>query len=153
MTRLVQRPDDIDAMFIQTAQAMSATADRLTLIGPADSTLYICDRPSLAVGLVTNTQFLDLWAAGETSFATDPPRAVLSLLTPTADELPEVRLVLHDPGLRRDRLTYRVEIVDGFLPVLAGACALFIDPLGESLTPQLVVGWHQRRHRPHARLG
>jgi hypothetical protein len=138
----------IEAMFVQTAQAMSSVDRQLTLIGLADSTLYFSDRPARIVGHVTSSQFLDLWTEGENSFAADPPNAVLSFLAPDDGEPAEVVMVLHDPTLRRDRFGYRVKVLDGTLPAVAGACALFIDPMGLSLSPASVSGVHRgsRRH-------
>ena len=44
-------------------------------------------------------------------------------------------LVLREPQLEADSLTYGVEILDGTLPARYGPCALFIDVFGRPLAP------------------
>ena len=70
------------------------------------------------------------WAAGENSFADNPPNAVLSFAEP-GDRLPEdTVVVIQDPHLDGDALTYSIQLLDGTVPAATGPCALFIDPSG-----------------------
>ena len=91
--------------------------------------------------------FVDQWSDGDDSFASDPPNAVVSFLEP-GDTVPEdVTVVLKDPTLTADALTYKVEVLDGKLPIKAGPCAVFIDPIGRPLSPMSVAGVRRRQRR------
>jgi hypothetical protein len=74
-----------EAMFVQTAQSIDSTDGALTLRGITPSTLYFSDRPQRVVGHMSTADFVDLWGAGDNSFETDPPNAVLAFLEPGAD--------------------------------------------------------------------
>jgi len=56
-------------------------------------------------------------------------------------------VVLRDPQLDGDTLTYKVEVLDGTLPARAGSCSLFIDPIGRPLSPVSVMGVRRRERR------
>ena len=129
----------IDALFVQSATAFSSDAGTITLHGVADSTVYFADRPRREVGHMRSSSFIELWDVGVYSFAVDPPNAVLSFLDDGyAPE--DVVVVLHDPRLDMDGLTYRVDVLEGTLPEQTGACALFIDSFGRPLSPASVLG-------------
>ena len=65
-------------------------------------------------------KFVSDWSEGDNSFAEDPPNAVLSFLQ-DGDAVPEeVTMVIRDPQLTEDTLTYKVEVLDGKLPAKAG---------------------------------
>src|SRR5215472_8210527 len=100
-------------MFVQSAHALTTSADALTLHGLAHATLFFAERPHRVVGPLRSAPFI---AAG--------------------DAVPEdVTVVLRDPQLRGDTLTDTIEVLDGTLPAQAGPCSLFIDPLGRPLSP------------------
>ena len=56
-------------------------------------------------------------------------------------------MVLKDPGLEGDKLTYTVQILEGSLPDKAESCSVFIDPFGRPLSPVSVAGMHRRARR------
>jgi hypothetical protein len=92
-------------------------------------------------------QFVSDWGEGDNSFAEDPPNAVLSFLQ-DGDAVPEeVTMVISDPQVTEDTLTYKVEVLDGKLPAKAGPCTLFIDPFGRPLSPVSVAGMNRRDRR------
>jgi hypothetical protein len=141
----------VEEMFVQLAAGVSSTPDTLTLQGITPSTLYFSDRPERVVGQLTTEQFVDDWGLGPDSFESDPPNAVLTF--PTADgSLADVVLELSSPRLDDGSLSYSVELLDGTMPAAAGACTLFIDPLGRPLSPMSVCGV-RRRQRRRARRG
>ena len=127
----------IDALFVQSATGLTAASGTITLHGLAESTVYFADRPRREVGHLRTSSFLELWELGSHSFAVDPPNAVLSFLD---DEAPDVVIVLHDPRLAGDDLTYHVDVLEGILPEIAGPCSLFIDCFGRELEPMSVLG-------------
>ena len=145
-----QQLEDMEALFVQTAASMTSDRGTITLHGLSPSTLYFADRPQRDVGHITSDHFVANWAAGDNSFADNPPNAVLSFAEP-GDSLPEdAVVVIQDPHLDGDALTYRIELLDGTVPTAAGPCALFIDPFGRSLSPVPAAGMH-RRERPRMR--
>jgi hypothetical protein len=140
-----QDSEDIDAMFVQTAEGARAGDGTLTLLHLSASTLYFSDRPQRVVGHVTPRHFVDLWSEGENSFAEDPPNAVVAFVD--RQEMVDAVVVLRDPRLTGSRLTYSIEILDGDLPPKAGPCTLFIDPASRPLPPRSVTGRYRRSRR------
>jgi hypothetical protein len=137
----------IDAMFVQLAGGVTSDGHSITLqkLGPA--TLFFADRPERVVGHVSSAKFVSQWGEGENSFAEDPPNAVISFIE-SGDTIPEeVTLVLRNPQLSGDSLTYAVDVLEGSLPSRAGPCSLFIDPIGRPLSPVSVAGVRRRERR------
>jgi len=142
-----QELEEIEAMFVQVARGMTTEGDRVTLHGLAPATLFFSDRPQRVVGHLTAQQFIDEWDKGENSFAADPPNAVLSFLD-ADDETPEDAIVvIKDPGLEGDRMSYTVQVLEGSLPAKAESCSLFIDPFGRPLSPVSLAGMNRRARR------
>lgn len=139
--------DEIEAMFVQTAMSTEAHDGTLTLHGLAPSTLYFSDRPERVIGCLTNRQFVHLWTRGENSFYDDPPNAVLAFADEGEERLEDVVLVLFDPRLDRDVLTYTVQVLEWSLPTRSGPCTLYIDPLSRPASPVAVMSRHRRRRR------
>jgi hypothetical protein len=139
--------DELEALYVQSAQGMTSGDGSFTLHGLAPSTLMFSDRPERIVGHLTAAQFVDGWGDGENSFLEDPPNAVLSSLA-AADETPEdVVVTLTNPRLEGEELTYNADVLEGNLPNATGPCSLFIDPIGRPLSPVSVGGVRRRSRR------
>jgi len=137
----------IEAMFVQVARDFSKDGDKVTFHGLSPATLFFSDRPQRVVGHLTAEQFVGEWDKGENSFAEDPPNGVISFLE-TGDEAPEDAIVvLKDPALDGDSITYSVELLEGSLPERGTACSVFIDPFGRPLSPMSVAGVRRRERR------
>jgi hypothetical protein len=117
----------IDALFVQSATTFSSGPGTITLHGLADSTVYFADRPRREIGHIPSRRFVELWETGANGFAVDPPNAVLSFLDENGTEPDDAVVILRDPRLEDDSLSYNVEILEGSLPRRAGPCALFVD--------------------------
>lgn len=129
----------IDALFVQSATGFTSEAETITLHGLAESTVYFADRPRREVGHMRSRSFIELWDVGVYSFAIDPPNAVLSFLD--GDDAPDdVVVVLHEPRIDGDALSYRVDVLEGTLPERSGACSVFIDSFGRPLSPASMLG-------------
>jgi hypothetical protein len=129
----------IDALFVQSATGFTSEEGTITLHGLAESTVYFADRPRREVGHMRSSSFIELWDVGVYSFAIDPPNAVLSFLD--GDDAPaDVVVVLHEPSLDGDALSYRVDVLEGTLPERSGACSVFIDSFGRPPSPASVLG-------------
>jgi len=130
----------IDALFVQSAAALTSREGTITLQELAESTVYFADRPRWEVGHIPSHRFVELWGEGEDSFAVHPPHAVLSILgedgRAPADD---VVMVLKEPRIDGNAMTYTVEVLQGTLPAESGPCSLFIDALGRPLAPALLA--------------
>jgi len=139
--------EDIEALFAQTAREMTTDGDRVTFHGLSPATLYFSDRPQRVVGHLTTKKFVEEWGLGENSFAVDPPNAVISFVE-KGDETPEdVIVVLKDPQLEGDKLTYTVDMLEGSLPPKGELVSVFIDPFGRPLSPVSLAGMNRRSRR------
>jgi hypothetical protein len=142
-----QTLEDIQALFAQTARETTSDGDKVHLHGASPATLYFSDRPQRVVGHLTTKQFIAEWSVGEDSFAEDPPNAVISFVE-KGDETPEDAIVvLKDPVLESDTLTYTVDILEGSLPPKGELVSVFIDPFGRPLSPVSAAGMHRRARR------
>ena len=56
-------------------------------------------------------------------------------------------MVLKDPELQGNTLTYTVEMLEGSLPAKGELCSVFIDPFGRPLSPVSAAGMHRRDRR------
>ena len=139
--------EDIQALFAQTALEMTSAGDRVTFRGASPATLYFSDRPQRVVGHLTTKQFVEEWGEGDNSFASDPPNAVISFVE-KGDQSPEdVIVVLKDPQLEGDTLTYTVDVLEGSLPAKGELVSVFIDPFGRPLSPVSLAGMNRRARR------
>ena len=141
----------IEEMFVQLAKGATVSDGEMTLVGASPSTLYFSDRPERVVGHMTTEQFVEEWNEGTDSFASDPPNAVLSFVEPGDDTPSDVVVVLRDPTIGHDSISYAIDVLDGEMPAQAGACTLFIDPIGRPLSPVSVAGMHRRDRRRRRR--
>ena len=152
MTEVTERQlEDMEALFVQTAASLTSDRATITLHGLSPSTLYFADRPQRDVGHMMSRQFVANWEEGDNSFAKNPPNAVLSFAEP-GDRLPEdAVVVIQDPRMDGDALTYNIELLEGTVPAATGPCALFIDPFGRPLSPVSAAGMHRRARRRRLR--
>ena len=126
----------IDALFVQSATAFSSGPGTITLHGLAGSTVYFADRPRREIGHIPSRRFVELWEVGRRAASRSTRRTPCSRSsTRTAARRDDAVVVLREPRLEEDTLTYDVEILDGTLPAQYGPCALFIDVFGRPLTP------------------
>jgi hypothetical protein len=137
--------DEFEALYAQSAAGMAYDNGRLTLNGIAPTTLYFSDRPERITGHIPTQEFFDSWGEGDDSFAGDPPNAVLSIFS--EEEVSDVVVVLQEPALVGDQMSYQVDILDGEMPASGGASSLFIDMIGRPLSPVSVAGVRRRGRR------
>jgi hypothetical protein len=135
---------DIAYLFVQTAHAVTFSGDTMTLHGISPTTLFFSDRPDRIAGHGPTEEVVIAWSEGEDSFANDPPNATLSILGGDSGEIEDVVVVLKDPVLKASQLTYSIKVLDGKVPSHGGASALFIDRIGQPLTPLSYAGTARR---------
>ena len=116
-------------LFVQTAKDIAYKDGVLTLQDVSPMTVFFSDRPQRIVGHVRNDLFLKKWAEGSNSFKSDPPNAVLSV---SKDKTPPTGtvVVLNNPRLNGNNLTYDVRMLEGDLPPTGIMSTLFIDGSG-----------------------
>ena len=144
-TTLDADPADVEYMFAQTAEGLVLDDKRVTLTGVSAATLFFSDRPERLTGHITTSEFLSGWGVGDDSFAENPPNGLLSIFE--EDAVNDVVVVLRDPVLEGDDLSYSVEVTDGELSASAGPVSLFIDMIGRPLSPGSVAGVRRRGRR------
>jgi hypothetical protein len=145
--------EDIEALFVQTAGKLASDGRKMiSLKSVSPSTLYFADRPRRETGHMSTQRFVELWGEGESSFAADPPNAVLSFAEPEDRTPEEVVVTIRYPRLGGDSLSYEVDVLGGTLPTSTGPCALFIDPFGRPLSPVSFAGMHRRERRRMRRV-
>ena len=94
---------------------------------------------------MTTADFMKDWSKGEDSFAIDNPNATISVFG--KDVVTDVVVVLSNPVLEKNSLTYDIKILEGKVPDSTGECSLFIDIIGRPLTPVSVAGVARRTAR------
>jgi hypothetical protein len=96
-------------------------------------TLFFTDRPQRIAGNMKTTAFIPFWSEGKDSFKSNPPNADISILE--GKTLKQVVVVLQDPVLSGDNLTYTVKVLQGEMPATGADVSVFIDIIGRPLTP------------------
>ena len=90
-------------------------------------------------------RFVPFWKEGKDSFLSDPPNATLSVFD--ENKVKDVVVVLRDPELKGDELSYTVRVLEGKMPAKGGPASLFIDIIGMPLTPMSYAGAARRGYR------
>lgn len=137
--------DEIEALFVQTANGMRYSDGKVTLEGLAAATLFFFDRPDRVTGHIPSREFVESWDKGPDSSASNPPNVVLPIFHP--NDVSDIVVELKEPVLVGSELTYTVEILDGEMPANGGPIALFIDVIGRPLSPVSVAGMYRRDDR------
>lgn len=134
-----------DFLFVQNARSVTYEDGRLTLKGVNPITIMFSDRPERIAGHMATERFVPFWSEGSQSFLLDPPNATLSFLE--HKDMDDTVVVLQDPKLEGEDLSYQVQVLEGELPEKGGAATLFIDIIGMPLTPVSFAGARRRAWR------
>ena len=134
-----------DFLFVQNAQSIHYADGKLTLKGVSPTTILFSDRPERIAGHMATARFVPFWSKGKDSFLADPPNATLSIIN--EDKVSDVVVVLRDPELKGDELSYNVRVLESEMPAKGGPVSLFIDVIGMPLTPLSYAGVARRTYR------
>jgi hypothetical protein len=147
----------VEFLFVQNAKDVSFENGTMTLHDVSPVTTCFADRPERIAGHMRTEKIVPMWSEGKNSFTADPPNATLSILsepgslTPTGPGtgtgVSDVVVVLRNPRISGNDLTYDVQTLEGTLPAKGGACSLFIDIIGMPLTPFSYAGAARRAAR------
>ena len=136
-----------DFLFVQTAKVATfdKAINKLTLEGVSPITIMFSDRPERIAANMKTGAFVPFWSKGKDSFLSDPPNADISSLVD--GKLSQVVVVLKDPVLQGDNLSYTVKVLEGELPGKSADVSVFIDVIGMPLTPMSFAGAARRGFR------
>jgi len=117
--------------------------DTLTLTGVSPSSIIFADRPVRSAGHQPTADVIAEWGSGDDSFTKNPPNATVSVLNKDGS-VKDAVVVLKNPKLDGDKLTFNVQTLEGDLTGGDGAAAVFIDIIGRPFTPMSFAGVARR---------
>ena len=125
------------------ADGASLTGTTLTLNGISPNSIMFADRPVRSAGHASTAHLLEEWAPGG-GFEKDPPNATVSVLDKEVSTVEDAVVVLKDPKLSGDKLSFTVEVLESNLKKADGPVAIFIDIIGLPRTPLSFAGAARR---------
>ncbi len=134
----------VPSLFVLNSRGVSLQGGKLVLIGVTPNSIVFADRPVRAAGHDLTSRIIEDWSKGHDNFAQDPPNATVSGFTKDGSGVKDAVVVLKNPKLEGDRLTFDVDVLEGDLNGADGAASLFIDIIGRPLTPMSFAGVARR---------
>ncbi|MDB5402965.1 MAG: hypothetical protein JWQ55_4983 [Rhodopila sp.] len=133
------------ALIVMNAAGAILADNKLTLTGLAPNAVIFADRPTRAAGHELTVHLLEEWgSAADASFAKDPPNATVSAFSKDGSLTRDAVVVLKNPSLQGDKLTFEVQILEGDLSGADGPASVFIDIIGLPFTPLSFAGVARR---------
>jgi hypothetical protein len=105
--------------------------------------IIFADRPVRAAGHQATADIIADWGSGDDSFTKNPPNATVSVFSKDGS-VKDAVVVLKNPKLEGDKLTFNVQTLEGDLNGGDGSAAVFIDIIGRPLTPLSFAGVARR---------
>ena len=137
------KPEIVPSLFVLNSRGATLQGDTLTMTGVTPSSIIFADRPVRAAGHQSTADVIAEWGSGDDSFAKNPPNATVSVLGKDGS-VKDAVVVLKNPKLEGDKLTFNVQVLEGDLAGADGATALFIDIIGRPFTPMSFAGVARR---------
>ena len=141
------KPQVLPSLIVMNARGASLQGGKLTLTGIAPNSIVFADRPHRAAGHDLTSRLLEEWAPGNQSpesFAKDPPNATISVFNKDGSGIRDAVIVLKNPKLEGDRLTFDVDVLEGDITGGDGPASVFIDIIGRPFTPLSFAGVARR---------
>ena len=138
------KPQVVPSLFVLNSRGATLQGGKLVLIGVTPNSIVFADRPVRAAGHDLTSRIVEDWAKGSDNFAQDPPNATVSGFTKDGAGVKDAVVVLKNPKLEGDRLTFDVDVLEGDLDGADGAASTFIDIIGRPLTPMSFAGVGRR---------
>jgi hypothetical protein len=138
------KPEVVPSLIVLNARGASLQGGKLTLVGVAPNSIVFADRPVRSAGHVLTAHLLEEWGTGSDSFAKDPPNATVSVFSKDGSGVGDAVVVLKNPNLDGDRLTFEVQVLEGDLAGADGPASVFIDIIGMPWTPLSFAGVARR---------
>jgi len=138
------KPQVVPSLFVMNSSGRLPARRQAHLIGVTPNSIVFADRPVRAAGHDLTSRIVEDWAKGSDNFAQDPPNATVSGFSKDGSGVKDAVVVLKNPKLEGDRLTFDVDVLEGDLAGADGAASLFIDIIGRPLTPLSFAGAARR---------
>jgi len=138
------KPQIVPSLFVLNSAGATLQGGKLVLTGVAPTSIVFADRPVRSAGHDLTARIVDDWAKGSDNFQQDPPNATVSGFSKDGSGVKDAVVVLKNPKLEGDKLTFDVDVLEGDLAGADGAAALFIDIIGRPLTPFSLAGAARR---------
>jgi hypothetical protein len=116
-----------EALIVLNAHGARLAGSSLTLDGVAPSAVLFASRPTRSAGHLPTGELVDLWSTG--SFAKDPPNATVSAFAKDGSRVADAVVVLRNPRLSGEQLTFDVAVLEGSLGNADGPASIFIDTI------------------------
>jgi hypothetical protein len=126
------KPEVVPSLIVLNSRGATLQGDVLTLIGVTPNSIIFADRPVRAAGHELTANLIADWGAstpGNDSFVKDPPNATVSVLNKDGS-VKDAVVVLKNPKLDGDKLTFNVQTLEGDLNGGDGPASIFIDIFG-----------------------
>jgi hypothetical protein len=126
------KPDVVPSLIVLNSRGATLQGDTLTLTGVTPNFIIFADRPVRAAGHELTANLIADWGAstpGNDSFVKDPPNATVSVLNKDGS-VKDAVVVLKNPKLDGDKLTFNVQTLEGDLNGGDGPASIFIDIFG-----------------------
>jgi len=123
----------VPSLIVMNSRGATLQGDTLTLTGVTPNSIVFADRPVRAAGHVLTAHLIADWGVatpGNESFAKDPPNATVSVFNKDGATVKDAVVVLKNPKLEGDKLTFNVQVLEGDLTGGDGAASIFIDIFG-----------------------
>jgi len=140
----------VPSLIVMNSRGARLEGMTLTLTGVAPNSILFADRPVRAAGHALTADLMREWTPGTGTFDRDPPNATVSVLSSDASGVSDVVLVLKDPKLSGDTLTFNVEILEGDLAGAEGPASIFIDIFGVWRRAAYRAAWYGAATAPYS---
>jgi hypothetical protein len=137
------KPEIVPSLFVLNSRGATLQGDTLTLTGVMPHSIIFADRPVRSAGHQLTADIIADWGTGDDSFAKNPPNATVSVFSKDGS-VKDAVVVLKNPKLDGDKLTFNVQTLEGDLAGADGGAAIFIDIIGRPLTPMSFAGVGRR---------
>ncbi len=137
------KPEIVPSLFVLNSRAATLQGETLVLTGIAPSSIIFADRPVRSAGHQPTADVIAEWGSGDDSFTKNPPNATLSVFGKDG-AVKDAVVVLKNPKLEGDKLTFTVQTLEGDIIGADGGAALFIDIIGRPFTPMSFAGVARR---------
>jgi hypothetical protein len=122
-----QNQAPVPSLGVINSDGATLEGNKLTLTGVTKNVIVFADRPVRAAGHESTDMFIARWGDGKDSFKADPPNATVSVLGGDKDGVTDAVVILKNPKLDGETLTFDVDVLEGDLKGLKGPAAVFID--------------------------
>jgi hypothetical protein len=126
------KPEVVPSLIVLNSRGATLQGDVLTLTGVTPNSIIFADRPVRAAGHELTANLIADWGAstpGNDSFVKDPPNATVSVFSKDGS-VKDAVVVLRNPKLDGDKLTFNVQTLEGDLNGGDGPASIFIDIFG-----------------------